>query len=217
MGAMLSPLIICLEFFVIRILGIPFAQTGLIVFLINLPALYLLYKKRHEISFPDRRTVIPHLLLLLVPFTLVLTRYVDPQLRAYAGGHVWMHTDVIYMLSNGQLLLEEPDLAGVRLGYPWLGHVFQAVVSSLLGQSPVFNYSWTMLFWLVCICLIASKIVKELGGNELSSATAMIWLCFGINFVGYTLQQMILGDGVQLGFWGDYRYSPWVSYFMGFN
>ena len=84
---------------------------------------------------------------------MVLGRYADPQVRAYYGGHVWMHSDVVYLLANGQLLLEEPELAGVRLSYPWAAHVFQAVVSSLLNESPVFNYSWAMLFCLVCVCV----------------------------------------------------------------
>ena len=34
-----------------------------------------------------------------------------PQIRMLSG-HAWMHTDYIYMLANGDLLLDDPELVG---------------------------------------------------------------------------------------------------------
>jgi hypothetical protein len=134
------------------------------------------------------------------------------------NGHAWMHADIIYMISNGELLLDEPELAGIRLGYPWAGHVFQACLSYVIDSPPVSSYIWTNLVWLLCILGISYYIVGEFGGNHFSRITSTIWLCFGLNFFGYVLVQLCPSWLVQkLWLGGDYRSTPWVLKFYFFE
>jgi hypothetical protein len=144
----------------------------------------------------------------------------DTQGRLYTA-HAWQHTDTIYMLANGDLLLEDPILAGVRLGYPWAGHVYQALLSYLCGSPPASNYIWANLLWLLFIYGFSAGIVAELGGNHFSRIASVVWLSFGVNFVGYTLQHIVFYKSrAPYPIWmilGDIRYTPWVLKFLFFN
>src|ERR1700680_540120 len=49
-GAMLSPLVVCAEFYLIRLAGIPFGTTAVILVLVNVPAIYLVWRRRGKLS-----------------------------------------------------------------------------------------------------------------------------------------------------------------------
>src|SRR5271166_6279409 len=53
-GAMLSPLIVCGEFYAIRLTGIPFGPTAVVLVMLNLPATYLIWKRRPNVTSLDR-------------------------------------------------------------------------------------------------------------------------------------------------------------------
>ena len=71
-----------------------------------------------------------------------------------------------YMPANGGLLLEEPALAGVRLAYPWGGHVFQSLLSHVLNSPPVYSYIWTNLLWSLLLYGLFVVLARELGLSE---------------------------------------------------
>src|SRR5215472_13435840 len=98
--------------------------------------------------------------------------------------HAWMHAAPDYLVANGSLLLEEPCLAGVRLAYPWVGHVFQAVLSYALDSSPAFSYVWTNLLWIALFYGLFVAFAQEMGLRPITSALAPVWLFFGVNFAG---------------------------------
>jgi hypothetical protein len=154
---------------------------------------------------------------LLVAVICLVPQLLDSQSRMFTG-HAWMHADIIYMLGNGELLPDDPELAGVRLAYPWAGHVFQAGLSYLVDSAPVSSYIWTNLVWLLCLCGFSAYIVAELGGNRFSQITSFVWLCLGLNFAGYILAQA-LPTAITQRFWigGDYRYTPWILKFYFFE
>ena len=77
-----------------------------------------------------------------------------------------MHADLVYMLRNGDLWLRDPELAGVRLAYPWTAHVYQAVLSFLIDSPPTSSYIWTNTVWLLCFFGFSYYIVGELTNSS---------------------------------------------------
>ena len=208
-GVALSPVVLCAQFYALRLAGVSFETTAALLPWLNLPAAYWVVKKFDRDSLSDKKTLLATALVLLVPLGLLVAQWTHPEGRAYSW-HAWMHTDIIYMLANGDLVPEEPELSGVRLGYPWLGHVYLALLSYQLNSPPVWTFIWINLVWLVTICGLAAALIGELGGNRFSRITGVIWLFFGVNIVGYVCEQILpLDESFRL--WGDIRYTPWFN------
>jgi hypothetical protein len=196
---------------------VPFESTVILLVVLNLPVLVLLYLRRHDLVLPDRRTLAGWFLVLVVPFLLLSRLILDPYARVYTG-HSWLYSDPIYMIAHGDLLLQDPELAGVRLDYPWAGLIYEGILSYVIGSPPAAAYIWVNLLWLLLISAFAGGIVGELGGNRLSRMTSVVWLFFGVNFLGYVLEKIIwtiLRRYYPLT--GDYRYTPWVFKFLFFE
>jgi hypothetical protein len=216
-GTALSPFVVCVQFYALRIFGASFEMTVPLLVMINLPVLYLLYKRRGEISIPEGRTLLSGAMVLLVPFICLVPQLLDSQARMFTG-HTWIQSDLVYSLANGELWLDDPELAGVKLAYPWAAHVFQSVLSYLVNSAPASSYIWTNLVWMLCFSGFAAYIVAELGGNRFSQITSAIWLFFGVNFVGYVLGSVLqIEIAGKLWTGGDYRYTPWMLKFYFFE
>lgn len=220
-GVMLAPFVAAIQFFLMRLMGIPFEHTTTLLILVNLPAIYLILKWRTKFSLPVGQARWAAALVSLVILASIAPFLLNPQERQYSW-EAWSQTDVVYSFANGNLIPEEPELAGVRLSYPWVGHIYQAALSYSLGTPPVTNYIWANLVWLLGIFVLAAAIVTELGGNQLSQVTVAIWLSFGVNFVGYYVGGMIPAAWVKAhpfwgGIWGDNRYTPWLDKILFFG
>jgi hypothetical protein len=231
-GAVLSPVVVCLQFYTIRLLGAPFELTAILLPVLNLPALYLVLRHHKNVSRPDGRLVAGWLLVLFVPFVFMAPALIDTQGQIFTG-HAWSYSDPAYTMANGSLILEEPELAGVRLAYPWLGLVYQGILSYLVDTPPAASYIWTNMLWLFFIFGFVSAMVAELGGNRFSRVTSVIWLAFGVNFVGFVLWRLALGvelvgtvlefivravrGNFYLDILGDPRYTPWLIKFLFFE
>ncbi|HUJ50504.1 MAG TPA: hypothetical protein VLW25_09900 [Bryobacteraceae bacterium] len=126
--------------------------------------------------------------------------------------HAWMHAAPDYLVANGQLLIEEPDLAGVRLAYPWAGHAFQALLSYVLDSTPAYSYIWTGLLWIVVFYGLAAVLAMELGLSPLHAGFAPVWLFFGVNLARAVMLRIAPHHLHWLG--GDDRYAIWVFYFL---
>jgi hypothetical protein len=214
-GAVLSPLVVCLQFYALRLLGLAFASTAALLPILNLPALYLILKQRGQASLPSGRAVAAWLLVLLIPLACFIPTLIDPQTRVFTG-HAWLYSDPIYRMANGELLLTEPELVGFRLGYPWPGLVYQGILSYLLDSPPAVSYIWTNLVWLLIIFCLLAGIVAQLGGNRFSGITSVIWLCFAVNFVGFVVSWAATGQYDYPAF-GDPRFTPWLLKFLFFE
>ncbi|MHC4067474.1 MAG: hypothetical protein ACYSUI_23635, partial [Planctomycetota bacterium] len=207
--------VLCAQFYALRFLGLSFETTSAVLPWINLPALYLVGKKFEPGSLPGVRTWLGAGFVLIVPAAIMTATWMHQGSREYSW-HVWMHSDIMYMLANGELAPEEPELAGIRLGYPWAGHVYQVLLSDQLGSPPAWNFIWTNVVWMLAIYGFAAALVAELGGNRFAQVTSVIWLFFGVNIVGYLLRHTIpLNEGMQL--WGDVRYTPWFQKLLVLN
>jgi hypothetical protein len=126
--------------------------------------------------------------------------------------HAWMHAAPDYLIANGELMVEEPDLAGVRLAYPWAGHVFQALLSYDLNSTPAYSYIWTALLWIVIVYGLAVVLARELGLTLAGAYFAPAWLFFGVNFASRIILQIAPHRLKWLS--GDWRYANWILYFI---
>jgi hypothetical protein len=216
-GIMLSPVVVFAQFTILRVLGVSFPLTVILLVLLNLPALYFVARRAGNLALPSRRVLWAALAVTAVPMALLAVRFHNPHVRAYYG-HGWMHADVIYTLATGDVRPEEPELAGVRLGYPWAGHGYQGVLSHLLDSSPVSSFTWTNVIWLLGIFTLVAATVRALGGGPYAGVAAVAWLAFGVNFVGYIFEGLV-PQSVREAYpiWGAWRYTPWLRKFYGFD
>lgn len=215
----LAPIVVPVQLYALRLTGVPFEGATVLLAVGNLLALFLV-ARRGGWRRPNRRTAADLLLLALVCAAALAPQLADPQARAYTG-HAWMYADTSYFSANGDLDLEEAELAGIRLAYPWAGLVFQGVVAHLAGSPPVVVYVWVNLLWLFVAGCLAAAIVSGLGGGRLARAAGVVALFFGVNFFGYALLQAIRaarGGEVDIRYlfaqFGDGRFTPWLAKFL---
>jgi hypothetical protein len=221
LGVILAPIVVLVQFYILRLWGISFELASILSVALNLPAVYLIYQQRSKWTLVDRRMLAATGIVLVVIFACAAPFLLNPQKRLYTW-EAWSQADIVYSIANGKLDLEDPELAGVRLSYPWGGHVYQAILSYMAGTPPVTNYIWGNILWLLCMFGITAGIVAELGGNSLSQVTAAIWLSFGVNFVGATMGPLIphawaKAHNALNNIWGDTRYTPWVEKVLFFG
>jgi hypothetical protein len=112
----LSPFIARLEFYAVRLLGLPFPSTAVLLVLLNLPATYLILKHRARLTEVPCGNWLMLAIAVLLPFVYTRSILVHKDARIYTG-HGWPNADVAYMLVRGDLDLEAPTLAGVRSSY----------------------------------------------------------------------------------------------------
>jgi hypothetical protein len=218
-GVVLAPVVVGIEFYLFRFLGIAFEATVYWVVGINAGAAYLIWQRARGFRLPRWDEVLGYAVIVGILSIAIAPQVLDSQGRLYTG-HAWMHTDVVYMIANGELFLEEPELAGVTLDYPWGGHIYQGILSYLVGASPAANYIWSNLLWLCLIGFFAARAASLFGGNHWARVGSVLALFFGVNFVGYAFV-WALGPYVEkilpLWLFGDVRYTPWVLKFLFFN
>ena len=225
-GAILSPIMVFVQFYVIRLLGASFEITVPLLAAINLPVAVLIWKKRGSISLPDHRTMILWGIVVFIPLACLAGMWITLSEWRLFWGHPWMYADTVYSFANGELVPEDTVLAGFKLSYPWALHIYQAVLSYALNSPPISNYIWANLLWLIFMIHLNSKLVSKLGGNRLAAVSSVIFLLFGANILGYILPrwgpypltkllEVLHLKGVWI--WGDYRYTPWLLKFYSFN
>lgn len=217
LAVMLSPMIVVPLFYALRFAGCSFEQTSIALPIFGVPALWLIARRLGGVRMPEARGVLLWASLLLLPAAYFGLWMGDPQIRANHG-HAWTHADIVYLLANGELRPEEPLLAGVRLAYPWLGHVFQAPISFLLDRAPSASYLLTNIVWLLAAIVLVAEVVARLGGGRLAQAGVASWLCFAVNVVGRGVRRLAPHALVaRYPVWGDARYSPWIRKFGVFE
>jgi len=212
-AAMLSPLIVCAEFYAVRLIGVPFGPTAAVLVILNLPAIYLAWKRRPRVGIPDRSHWLVAAAVFAVPVVCLIAPLTHLDARIFSP-HGWYHADVTYMFARGYLVPEDPTLAGFKMSYPvWSALVFEAVHSFLVNSPPLSCYIWSNLVSLIVVCGFAAGVTKEMGGGKLAQFTSGIWLLVGVNPVGYILTK-VAPIGARHGLWGDFRYAQWVEKFL---
>jgi hypothetical protein len=215
-GAALSPVVVCGQFFLVRWMGVPFHYAAAALVAVNLPALVLVFRNIPAWRWGNRTAWLIALSVLVPCLILMFRPFFSEGLRIYSP-HAWVYSDPVYQFARGDLLLEDPTLAGIRMSYPlWPALAFQALLSFLLDSPPASSWVWTNLACLLVTCGFAVGITKELGGGRLAQAVSGVWLMLGVNPVGYLLTVGLPGMAGRHLF-GDLRYAPWVRKFHLFS
>lgn len=213
-GAALSPLVVFIEFYTLRLIAIPFGPTAYLLIVVNLPAIYLIWKRRGNIKALSRSDWLIGAAAVVIAVVCMLSVLLRMDGRIYSA-HAWIYSDPVYMFARGLLIPEDPTLAGIKLTYPlWSGLVFQAVHSYLMNSPPMSCYVWNNLLWLIFNYGFAAGITEAMGGGKLAQFSSGILLFMGTNPVGYVLMNLAPRYNK---LWGDARYTPWVSKFQLFS
>ncbi len=219
-SAMLSPVVVCLEFYVLRLAGATFEQTAILLVLVNLPALFLIWRRRAEFPRISRNRWMALAGALVFCAASLFTIIVYPERRPIGGGHAWTYADSAYAIARGDLIPDDSELAGFRMGYPvWGEGIYIAILCWLAETPPMYGYALAHFTWLVVVFALVAGVVRELGGGNLAQWVSGLWLFFGVNPFGDVLKLSV--SGVQalstLDIWTDPRYAPWVLKYYGRN
>lgn len=211
-SAMLSPVVVCLEFYVLRLAGATFEQTAILLILVNLPALYLIWRRRAEFPRISRSRWVALAGATVFCAASLFTIIAHPERRSF-GGHAWTYADSSYAIARGDLIPDDSELAGFRMGYPvWGESIYVAILCWLGDTPPMYGYALAHLTWLMIVFALVAGVVAELGGGNLAQWVSGLWLFFGVNPFGYVLGLSV--SGVQalarIDIWTDPRYTPWV-------
>lgn len=216
LSVVLGPLVVVPQFYLMRWAGLSFERTAYAIAIVNLPALWSIARRLRNVARPSLGAVVLWALALLVPAMYLGFWQGDPIVRS-SWGHAWTHTDIIYSLANGQLRPEETLLAGFRLTYPWLAHVYEGLVSWLIGRAPTSIFLLINVVWLLATLVFVAEVVAALGGNLLAQATSVVWLCFGMDAAGLVGKRLAPPALAAVRVWGDMRLIPWLRKFGAFE
>jgi hypothetical protein len=215
-GVMLSPLVVLIQFCALRLGGVSFATTALLLALLNFPAFLLIWRSATPLRWPDRGGWLVALAAIAVSLVSMVESLYFLDTRVYSP-HAFVYAEPIYMLSRGHLQLEDPNLAGIRLAYPpWPGLVFQGIQSYLLNSPPFYNFVWWNLLCLILIYCFTAGIAQQFGGGTLARCAAGFWLLWGSNPVGYW-GNVLLPSIAKYSVFGDARYTPYSDKFRLFS
>ena len=209
----LSPLIVPLQFYAVRLLGAPFEAAVWVLVVLNLGSAGLIARRWRDLRFsPKEVAAFASVFLFLVACILILVPLATSGAFRLYHSHQWVHTGFVYQFSEGRLLPEELELAGVRLRYPLLGHIFWAAISKVLNIPPTQTYVIVNVVTLLWICMLVYETCRVRGARPFAGLTALIWMALGTGAAAYFLQSMI-GGTLQ----GDPRYTPWLRKFINFE
>lgn len=212
-GVVLSPAAVFAQFHLLQLAGLSFGQIAWTLPVLNLPALWILFRRYTISTVSSRISFVAWPIVVAVPAAYLWMWMHELSTRA-SWGHHWLHADFVYMIANSYWRPEDPQLAGFRLGYPWLTDLFQGLIGYLLNSSPNSSYIWVDAAWLVSTIGLMATLVKFLGGGLWARASSVLWLCFGVNASGSIVSRIVpqwVLDSYPI--WGDPRYTPWMRKF----
>ena len=102
LGIVISPLVLVVQFYLIRSMGVPFELTATRLVFLNLPVLYLIARGENRNYLPSIRKLTPYILVLLTAIATLAPKLLNEDVRLFTS-HAWMHTNIIYALTNGTL------------------------------------------------------------------------------------------------------------------
>ncbi len=211
LSGILSPLVVVLEFYVFRLGGLSYSATMWLLFSLNTGSLIFVAREWRRTNRPrweggsswsfDVAVFVFLVACVSVPW------FFDHGLRIF-GFHAWMHASIVNQFAIGRVVPEEPELAGVRLAYPWLGHLYWSVLSWATNWPHTRVYVLTDIAFLGWTCIAVMESCRALGVPPPARRQALIWLTLGTNVLGFWI--------MSVSGWlpGDIRYTPWLRKFM---
>ena len=222
MAVALSPVVVAVEYYAIRAMGVSFARTAGLLPAINVPAVVLMVRAWRGQTPPHLRGGVnltwAVAVLLVVAGCIAAPWIIDPVFARFSW-HGLMHTDICYAIARGGLVPEEPELAGVRLGYPWFGHIYWAVMGATARVSPLQLYGVTNLVFAGATGVLCYTACRELGASPMVALWCPVWVALGPNLVGLAGWSIFApnDNGLYWAVLGDLRYAPFVQKYVSFE
>ncbi|MGH7476599.1 MAG: hypothetical protein ACRELD_09945 [Longimicrobiales bacterium] len=218
LAVVLSPFIVGLQAFALRLAGIELSDTVLPITLINLGGLVLLLRSMPRGRSSWRPAVVGAAAFAVVAACVAIPWLLEPWFRAFSW-HSLIQTDIIYALGRGSVLPEDPELAGVSLVYPWFAHLYWFVLAWTVDLAPTRVYVATNLVLLAATGVLYYQTARELGASEEGSLAAPLLLALGIGVTGLIGWSLLPPNdsGIWWALLGDLRYAPFLQKFSAFE
>lgn len=219
MAVALSPPTVGLQLAALEAVGIPFAATAYALPLINLPSLILVARhlRANRISgnLGSWLSFMP-LLVFIVAIPIIIWSSI-PGLRVYEW-ETMLHTDVVYTIVRDGVNVEETNLAGLNLAYGWIGHSYWSLIGWIIDWPPTKIYPITNVLWIVVTFVLGFQLGKlGLGLHKMTSLLGVALLFLSTNVIGLVLLLLTGYSEWWANYFGDIRYSPFLSKFHGFD
>lgn len=213
-AGVLSPLVVASQFFLFRGLDLSFSATVWVLVVLNAGSAWFLVRELRGFRPAPMSVVSFAAAYLLLAACLAFPWLVSDQIRLFSG-HTLMHVGIVNQFPQGVFFPEDPELAGVPLAYPWLGHLYWAVLGWAMDRPLTQVYALTSLVWLLWTCLLFNETCRFLGASRFARRIALVWLGLGTNIAGFLLWQ----GATSLFDWpmripGDGRTIPWLKVFI---
>lgn len=217
LAAGLSPFVAALELLALRAAGVGFAAAVPMLTVANLPALALLaWRTRADgAGWLAPGAAAGALLFAAVAACVAIPWWWDPVFRHWSW-HALLHTDVVYAFARGELVPEDPELAGVTLAYPWLAHAHWALLAWSADVSPTLLYPFVNLLLLGAAGVLCHALARALGASVPGALATCGVLALGTNPVGLVGWSLVPpnDNGLWWALAGDLRYAPFVVKFV---
>lgn len=220
LAIVLSPPVAAIQFFGLRLAGLTFQQVVPAVQLLNLGSILLIARAlaSHYPKISWHQALLGAGVYASVAACVAIPWLWEPNFRRYSW-HGLLHTDIVYIFAREALLPEEPELAGVPLAYPWIGHVYWALLAWSADLSPTIIYLVTNLALLAATGVLCYWLARELGASEPTALTVPVILALGTNILGVIGWSIIPpnDNGIWWAILGDLRYAPFLLKFVTFE
>lgn len=219
MAIALSPSVIGLQLLILEGLGAPFAISANALVFLNLPCVLLLVRRlrAEKVNGNLKSWLLFAPSLLMITAIPVLLWSLIPGLRTYEW-ETLLHTDVVYTIARDGVYVEETNLAGLNLAYGWIGHSYWSLIGWLGDWAPTTIYPFTNVLWIMATFVLGYELGKSgLGFHPTTALLGVTLLFLGTNVVGVVLLIMTGYSEWWARYFGDMRYSPFLSKFYGFD
>jgi hypothetical protein len=211
LAGILSPVVLVAQYYGLRLAGVTFATTAWGLVAVNAVSLSFVWRRwaqdRPRPLQVGASQVLNAGIFALLVACISIPWFVVHELRIF-NYHAWLHASIANQFLSGRLVPEEPELAGLALAYPWLGHVYWSVLSHVSSWPHTRVYLATDVAALAWTCLAVYETCRALGARAATARLALLWLTLGSNIIGFWI---FVATGRMLG---DIRYTPWLRKFM---
>jgi len=215
----LSPAVVGLQLVILESLGVPFAISANVLVFLNLPCVFVLVR-RLRAERPSRNIeswlLFTPLLGMIIAIPVLLWSLI-PGLRTYEW-ETMLQTDVVYAIARDGVYVEEVNLAGYHLAYGWIGHSYWSLIGWLGDWAPTTIYPFTNVLWIMVTFVLSYELGKYgLGLHPTTALLGVVLMFLSTNVVGMVLLIMTGYSGWWARYFGDMRYSPFLSKFYAFD
>jgi hypothetical protein len=219
MAVALSPSVVGLQLLILESLGVPFAISAHALVYLNLPCLFPLVRRLRAYRVNgnlESWLLFAPLLVMLIAIPVLIWSFI-PGLRTYEW-ETMLQTDVVYTIARDGVNVEETNLAGLNLAYGWIGHSYWSLIGWIGDWAPTTIYPFTNVAWLIVTFVLSYELGKSgLGLHPTTALLGTALMFLGTNVVGVILLIVTGYSERWARYFGDIRYSPFLSKFYAFD